>query len=274
MEETPYYWDIGLPLVADRHFFSPGEWTFRRQGPENWLLKVCLTGGGAFRLRSGELARTGEREVYLIEPEATHDFGSIDNRSWDTLWCHFIPRPEWRSLMSWSLLDYQVYKIRLEERGVWEALVATAREVIARIHGPHMYKTRLAQNGLEKILLVCSGEAALQRGKMGDERIERVKDYLSRSSESSFDLERAARQSGLSVSRLCHLFKEETGKTVHAWWEGARMERAKLRLATTGEPISSIAYGLGFKNPYYFSNRFKRMTGMSPTEFRRGRVQR
>lgn len=43
---------------------------------------------------------------------------------------------------------------------------------------------------------------------------------------------------------------------------------AKRQLLYTVRSSSTIAYGLGFKDPAYFSRFFKRATGKNPREFR------
>ena len=45
-------------------------------------------------------------------------------------------------------------------------------------------------------------------------------------------------------------------------------ERAKRRLTESTDDISIVAYKLGFKHPQHFSRMFKRITGISPTQFR------
>ncbi|MBD5270090.1 MAG: AraC family transcriptional regulator [Bacteroides sp.] len=45
-------------------------------------------------------------------------------------------------------------------------------------------------------------------------------------------------------------------------------ERAKRRLTESTDDISIVAYELGFQHPQHFSRMFKRITGISPTQFR------
>jgi AraC-like DNA-binding protein len=47
-----------------------------------------------------------------------------------------------------------------------------------------------------------------------------------------------------------------------------RMQHAAHLLATTEEKIEAIAREVGYQNPFAFSNTFKRMTGLRPSDFR------
>ena len=46
------------------------------------------------------------------------------------------------------------------------------------------------------------------------------------------------------------------------------MDLAKSALSETTEPISQIAFRLGFSDAHNFSNAFHKITGLSPSEYR------
>ena len=50
--------------------------------------------------------------------------------------------------------------------------------------------------------------------------------------------------------------------------ENERMARAKQLLALTSRNVGAIAQEVGYENPFYFSLRFKKHTGVSPTDWR------
>ncbi|MDE5706305.1 AraC family transcriptional regulator [Muribaculum sp.] len=64
------------------------------------------------------------------------------------------------------------------------------------------------------------------------------------------------------------LVKKETGKTAQELISLRIIEFAKQQLATTNDDISIVAYDLGFQYPQHFSRMFKRITGISPKQFR------
>ena len=68
----------------------------------------------------------------------------------------------------------------------------------------------------------------------------------------------------VSKSFLSKKCKDLTGLSVQHLHEKLKIEQAKNMLALGSFELSEIASKLGFKNQNYFSNVFKKNTGMSP----------
>lgn len=73
---------------------------------------------------------------------------------------------------------------------------------------------------------------------------------------------------GYSEYYITRKFKEETGFFINDYIKFARMERAKLLLQSTQMSILEIAGQLGFATRSYFSQAFRDVIGMTPTQFR------
>ncbi len=73
----------------------------------------------------------------------------------------------------------------------------------------------------------------------------------------------------MSVSGLEKLFKRKFRMTPGEYRQNCRVEQAKYLLKHTENSLKEIAYQLGYCNPYYFSSEFRRMTGFSPSSFRK-----
>ena len=72
---------------------------------------------------------------------------------------------------------------------------------------------------------------------------------------------------GLSPSYLCMLFKKETGRNFSDHLTRVRIRRAKELLCCTNKMVYEVAYDVGFSDYRYFSQIFKKNTGMTPRQF-------
>ena len=80
-------------------------------------------------------------------------------------------------------------------------------------------------------------------------------------------LDQAANKIGLSARSLRrHL--QSCGTTYQSILNDAREALAMKLLRETDEPVSAIAYEVGFENPSHFGRAFKKWSGQSPSEFR------
>lgn len=73
----------------------------------------------------------------------------------------------------------------------------------------------------------------------------------------------------LSPSYFARIFKRETGHSPISFLIHTRIERAKELLAESGEKASDIALSVGFSNQQRFNETFKKLTGMTPLEYRK-----
>lgn len=81
-----------------------------------------------------------------------------------------------------------------------------------------------------------------------------------------------ASQLNLSSRYLSDMLKQETGKTAMELIHIYLVNEAKNRLKSDDQRVSEIAYELGFENLPYFSRLFKKETGVSPNQFKKGLV--
>lgn len=71
-----------------------------------------------------------------------------------------------------------------------------------------------------------------------------------------------------SANYFGDLIKKETGKSAQEYIQLATIERIKKLLTGGNQSISEIAYVLGFKYPHHLSRLFKKVTGVTPNEYR------
>lgn len=77
-----------------------------------------------------------------------------------------------------------------------------------------------------------------------------------------------AKQMGITPAHLSNTVKHVTGKTVMDIISDVVIVDAKAQLKSTNIPIHEIADSLNFPNVSFFGKYFKRLTGMSPQQYR------
>lgn len=76
----------------------------------------------------------------------------------------------------------------------------------------------------------------------------------------------------VSIKYLMSIIKNMSGRNATQFINNAIIMDAKIQLNTTSKSIQEIAIDLNFVNPSFFGKFFKRITGVSPGEYRKGKV--
>jgi AraC-like DNA-binding protein len=77
-----------------------------------------------------------------------------------------------------------------------------------------------------------------------------------------------AREAGMSPYHFLRVFRATMGMTPYQFVLRQRLHRAAVRLRSTKDPVSSIAFGAGFNDLSTFNRRFRRVLGESPSRYR------
>jgi AraC-like DNA-binding protein len=99
--------------------------------------------------------------------------------------------------------------------------------------------------------------------------VEQARKLIDRQATTWMRLEDLAQQVHLSPAHLCRQFKARFGRSPIAYHQEQRMLAAQRLLTTTTLSCKEIATNLGFSDVYTFSKAFKRVTGTSPSQYKR-----
>jgi len=99
--------------------------------------------------------------------------------------------------------------------------------------------------------------------------LRRAMEMLNRGYAGPLPLRELAGAAGWSVPHLHDRFKEHTGLSPHQALIRRRIQAARELLAGTNDPIKSVAGSCGFPNVAAFCAQFKKITRLSPTEYRK-----
>lgn len=103
---------------------------------------------------------------------------------------------------------------------------------------------------------------------MENHLISEVKKYMGKELEHTIRVTDICKKFGYSKSYLSKLFHQQCGETLINYITHLKIRRAKQLIREGNLNFAQISALLDFDNPQYFSRVFRRVTGMSPTEFR------
>ncbi|WP_162613079.1 response regulator [Lachnoclostridium sp. An169] len=160
--------------------------------------------------------------------------------------------------------EYEIYRCmeenQIDREEFWnDELLELADKMI---HSAGIYKEWLKKS--VKRIRDLSGPDRTEK-KM----ILQIEQYVISHIEERITRENIARAVGFSVDYISRFFKKETGKALSEYIMEQKIERAKELIDKAEEPIGNIASRLGYSNFSYFSEIFRRLTGVLPSEYKR-----
>lgn len=93
-------------------------------------------------------------------------------------------------------------------------------------------------------------------------------DYITEHHMENLSIQQVAGVVNFSPTYFCRLFKKETGHSFVSYLTFVRIQRSVRLLRHTNYTIEQIAFDLGFNTQSYFSTIFKKVVGLSPSEYR------
>ena len=101
-----------------------------------------------------------------------------------------------------------------------------------------------------------------------DPRVKEVIELMETNLKTKLRVDHVAQELGLSVSRLQHLFKHDTGTTLSSYLQQARIDRARKLLEETHLSIKQIVSEVGAGDTSHFIRAFRKAEGLSPKRYR------
>ncbi|MDE0860208.1 MAG: AraC family transcriptional regulator [Akkermansiaceae bacterium] len=253
-------------IAAGRSITPAGEQMEREPGFPHWTAGFLIAGSIEIALTGGRTIQLESHACVIIPPNTPYEL--TVKKQQDQVWMIFDPRMHLQEGLRPLNQDFETFAVAFEDSETWTAVRAGLHDLV-RWWGatpPHLL---LAENAMVKVLLLARWEYDQQHHSTPDERIGRVVDIINNRLGEELSVETLAEEAGLSPSRFAHLFRERMGVTPMNFLESRRMEQARQLLLTTDLPVQEVALNIGFPNAQHFSTRFRKITGQSPSAFRK-----
>jgi AraC family transcriptional regulator, arabinose operon regulatory protein len=256
--------DIGWYPNAHHHYCE------RENGAAEHILILNVDGVGWYEI-NGIRRSINPNEALLIPRDTPHIYGASDYLPWSIHWVHFIGG---NADFFASQLPKDKYTLSVHPETT-ERLRQLFTECTSSVSTNFVLHHMIYASETLHHLLAClffSNHAfspMLQTSQF--HRLDSTLIFLQKNVHRSLTLSELAEHAQLSIPHFSRLFKEQTGYTPIAFFIHLKLQEAGKLLLISRMTIREISYELGYEDPYYFSRLFKKVMGMSPTQFREQR---
>ena len=259
MPQTERKTPISIPFLGINHCYP--HYCNVRADSRITVIAFILNGQGEVTL--GSYTHTAAKgDIFLLPKGYYHQVraNQTQTEEWQYIWMNVAGELAVQMMAAYQLLSSAVIHCPDAESLFREAieLAQTKTAQVAHQLLPPLF--------LE--ILIKLANANYLTDSNYSHRVQAMKTYLDDHIQEDFQSEALSRHFGLSFKQINRLFKQETGMTVYHYVLQQKMESAKMMLAQTELNVSEIAYKLGYSDPQYFSNLFKKKAGSSPSHYR------
>jgi len=101
-----------------------------------------------------------------------------------------------------------------------------------------------------------------------DEQIKKAQQFIESNFQEKITVDQLASMFAIGRRNLERRFKKATSNTVVEYIQRVKMEAAKMNLESSRENVNEVMYKVGYTDTKAFRNTFKRITGLSPVQYR------
>jgi len=233
---------------------------------KSWAFVMITGGGGFYQVNGGERQVVEPGSWFCLYPGAVFNYGPHKDGYWDEYYFTVdgVRVDEW--LENW-LTDPGL----LKHADIDEAFIHKMELMFMLIDSGVPSNLDRASMMLESFLyeLVAQSDKS-EAGNRGSQVL-KVIDDISHSLHLSQEPEDMAARHHISVSTLRRIIHEYTGFPLNEFLHRLKAAEAKNILLNSELTVKEVGEALGYKDTFYFSRVFKRITGLSPRNYR-GRV--
>jgi transcriptional regulator GlxA family with amidase domain len=101
-----------------------------------------------------------------------------------------------------------------------------------------------------------------------DDTIKKAQEYIEKNYGDKITVDQLALMLAMSRRAFERRFKKATSNTVNEYIQRVKMEAAKMSLESSRENVNEVMYKVGYNDTKAFRSTFKKITGLSPVEYR------
>lgn len=235
---------------------------------------------GCLYLELNEERFAVERGEYLFMPPYMRQRG-FKPSDCSFYWLHFSPNHGMirTDQPLHSLSSKKEATITLPQHGTLrdpERLIVMMKQLQDSVRS---YNEQTLSNYMSTVILCSLYNQLLQQAPVADgskqtQLYNDILDYIKWNWHENMKVSQIAQHFGYNEKYLSHLFTTMGGVSLKQYILQQKMEAAKFLLTDTNNNIGEIAAQLGYKDAHHFMKYFKKIVGLTPTDFRNAYAKR
>ena len=126
---------------------------------------------------------------------------------------------------------------------------------------------RRYMNVVPSTILDIKSSPKITKSKNDTEIYQRVLDYMEAHLNDHLTIDQICKENLVGRSQLQKIFKEHSGMGIIEYFSFLKIKSAKELIRTGHRNFTQIADIMGYSSIHYFSRQFKKVTGMTPSEY-------
>ncbi len=228
-----------------------------------FIFEYIISGKGYLEFED-KIISLEEGDFYVIEPLIPHADYSDKKDPYTKIWINFTSDCFAEVFKAYGLNGINVFK-DLNIRPYFDELLLLAEK------SNHSDDISIdVSNILFQMLHVIAKKVNSPASHVSFEA-QKIKTILDGAVFREISLDDVANEVHYSKKQINRIFKNEYHKTPYEYYLELKLSFAKKYLSMTDLSVKEISERLHFDNQYYFSNLFKRKTGLSPLKYRQAK---
>lgn len=229
----------------------------------NWAFVVITEGGGYYQVNDGVRQRVEAGSWFCLFPGAVFNYGPDDNGYWDEYYFTVEGERVFEWTENWLPTPSLVHKTTVDD-----ALLHKMEMMFMMIDSGVPSNLDRMSMMLESFLyeLVVRADSKAEGGPKTF--VLKVIEDISQSLYLSHDPEEIANKHHISLSTLRRMVHDYSGYPLNEFIHRLKTAEARNILLNTEMTVKEIGELLGYKDTFYFSRVFKKITGVSPRSYR------
>lgn len=253
-----YLTDVGLYPKAYHHYME------RKEGCVENIFFYCIDGEGSICVNDKKY-KLQAKQAFCIPSNQKHCYYAEEENPWSILWVHFRGDDvQYYPLDSYKVISFGSSHATNRMLYLFDLLFHVLDEPYSL--GNFAYMAQVLSLILsETYMKECQDNLPGQ-----NIHVSNIIHYMNEHLEENLTLNDLVTRFGLSKSYLNAIFHKYTKLSPIDLFVTLKMTEACKLLKSTDMYIYEVSHAVGYTDQYYFSRIFKKIVGVSPTEYKHG----